>query len=231
LAQVETHLRLETAHQPEMILYLAPLHPQAAVVVAPQASQPIQQKATAVMEALAAALVVYSRPIQTEQAARATRRAFLRRREVTAATAIGKPLTKPKAAAVVHQRLVQQDQPQAAAMVALVQPRPLAARRLLILAAVVAVETAAPQAVQRAAQAALAAVAAVVEQIRQPTAALLAQPILAAAAVVAALRELLRLLALAQPAAPASSSSNTTSALPQSLPSSHRRSGLHQRVR
>jgi len=32
-------------------------------------------------------------------------------------------------------------------------------------------------------------------------------------------------------AALASSSSSTTSALPQSLPSSHRRSGLHQRVR
>ena len=32
-------------------------------------------------------------------------------------------------------------------------------------------------------------------------------------------------------AAPASSSSSTTSALPQSSPSSHRRSGLHQRVR
>jgi hypothetical protein len=34
-----------------------------------------------------------------------------------------------------------------------------------------------------------------------------------------------------EPAAPASSSSSTTSALPQSSPSSHRRSGLHQRVR
>jgi len=33
------------------------------------------------------------------------------------------------------------------------------------------------------------------------------------------------------PAAPASSSSNTTSALPRSSPSSHRRSGLHLRVR
>jgi hypothetical protein len=32
-------------------------------------------------------------------------------------------------------------------------------------------------------------------------------------------------------AAPALSSSSTTSALPRSLPSSHRRSGLHQRVR
>jgi len=32
-------------------------------------------------------------------------------------------------------------------------------------------------------------------------------------------------------AAPASSSSNTTSALPQSSPSSHRKSGLHLRVR
>jgi hypothetical protein len=32
-------------------------------------------------------------------------------------------------------------------------------------------------------------------------------------------------------AAPASSFSSTTSALPQSSPSSHRRSGLHQRVR
>jgi len=32
-------------------------------------------------------------------------------------------------------------------------------------------------------------------------------------------------------AALASSSSSTTSALPQSLPSSHRKSGLHQRVR
>jgi hypothetical protein len=32
---------------------------------------------------------------------------------------------------------------------------------------------------------------------------------------------------MAQQAAPASSSSNTTSALPQSSPSSHRRTGLH----
>jgi hypothetical protein len=34
-----------------------------------------------------------------------------------------------------------------------------------------------------------------------------------------------------EPAALASSFSSTTSALPQSSPSSHRRSGLHQRVR
>jgi hypothetical protein len=38
-------------------------------------------------------------------------------------------------------------------------------------------------------------------------------------------------LQMAHPAAPASSSSSTTSALPQSSPSSPRRSGLHQRVR
>jgi len=57
---------------------------------------------------------------------------------------------------------------------------------------------------------------------------LLAQPILAA--VVAQADFLLGLLQAAQ-AAPASSSSSTTSALPQSSPSSHRRSGLHQRVR
>jgi len=36
---------------------------------------------------------------------------------------------------------------------------------------------------------------------------------------------------VAAPAVPASSSSSTTSALPQSSPLSHRRSGLHQRVR
>jgi hypothetical protein len=39
------------------------------------------------------------------------------------------------------------------------------------------------------------------------------------------------LLMQAALAAPVSSSSNTTSALPQSSPLSHRRSGLHQRVR
>jgi hypothetical protein len=46
-------------------------------------------------------------------------------------------------------------------------------------------------------------------------------------------RHALTLLARSReaPAALASSSSSTTSALPQSLPSSHRRSGLHQRVR
>jgi hypothetical protein len=49
-----------------------------------------------------------------------------------------------------------------------------------------------------------------------------------AVAVVAHLQILLQLLAQA---APALSSSSTTSALPQSSPSSHRRSGLHQRVR
>jgi hypothetical protein len=38
-------------------------------------------------------------------------------------------------------------------------------------------------------------------------------------------------IAPAAQAALASSSSSTTSALPQSSPSSHRRSGLHQRVR
>jgi hypothetical protein len=36
---------------------------------------------------------------------------------------------------------------------------------------------------------------------------------------------------MVRPAALASSSSSTTLALPQSSPSSHRRSGLHQRVR
>jgi hypothetical protein len=40
-----------------------------------------------------------------------------------------------------------------------------------------------------------------------------------------------QLLTLAAMAAPASSSSSTTSALPRSSPSSHRRSGLRQRVR
>jgi hypothetical protein len=48
--------------------------------------------------------------------------------------------------------------------------------------------------------------------------------------VVGAAMEAIALRLLAR-AAPASSSSSTTSALPQSSPSSHRKSGLHQRVR
>jgi hypothetical protein len=51
------------------------------------------------------------------------------------------------------------------------------------------------------------------------------------AAAVAAHRQTHRLLTLAAMAALASFSSSTTSALPRSLPSSHRRIGLHQRVR
>jgi len=55
---------------------------------------------------------------------------------------------------------------------------------------------------------------------------LLLRLILEAVAVVVLAR-----VAQAAQAVPASSSSSTTSALPQSSPSSHRRSGLHQRVR
>ena len=51
------------------------------------------------------------------------------------------------------------------------------------------------------------------------------------AAVVAALGLAVAVQLLAAMAALASFSSSTTSALPRSLPSSHRRSGLHQRVR
>jgi hypothetical protein len=54
---------------------------------------------------------------------------------------------------------------------------------------------------------------------------LLVQQTLVVVAVVVGNR--LQMELLAAPAAPASSSSNTTSALPQSSPSSHRRSGLH----
>lgn len=50
-------------------------------------------------------------------------------------------------------------------------------------------------------------------------------------AVVEAVLQILQVAQQAAQAAPASSSSNTTSALPRSSPSSHRRSGLHQRVR
>jgi hypothetical protein len=57
----------------------------------------------------------------------------------------------------------------------------------------------------------------------------LAQLILAVAVVAAVMTA--QQLALAAQAALASSSSNTTSALPQSSPSSHRRSGLHRLVR
>jgi hypothetical protein len=58
---------------------------------------------------------------------------------------------------------------------------------------------------------------------------LLQQPI--PAVVAAAVDLVARLNRKDQQAALASSSSSTTLALPQSLPSSHRRSGLHQRVR
>lgn len=62
---------------------------------------------------------------------------------------------------------------------------------------------------------------------RQPQQAELLTP----AAVVVAVDLIRQILAQAVPAAPASSFSNTTSALPQSSPSSHRRSGLHLRAR
>jgi hypothetical protein len=58
---------------------------------------------------------------------------------------------------------------------------------------------------------------------------LLQQPTQAVA--VAAVDLVARLNRKDQQAAPASSSSSTTSALPQSSPLSHRRIGLHQRVR
>jgi hypothetical protein len=83
---------------------------------------------------------------------------------------------------------------------------------------------------QRLEQAAPAAVALVVRGTKME---LLVRPIPVAVAVVAVVihpQHSMTVL-LAHPAAPASSSLSTTSALPQSSPSSHRRSGLHQRVR
>jgi hypothetical protein len=65
--------------------------------------------------------------------------------------------------------------------------------------------------------------------LRMPQQQQAALPILAAVAVVVVL--LRQVPGRGAPAAPASSSLSTTSALPQSLPSSHRRSGLHQPVR
>jgi hypothetical protein len=70
----------------------------------------------------------------------------------------------------------------------------------------------------------------VAELLLAPRMALLAQPIPEAVAAVVVMVDCRQTLLAAQ-AAPASSWSNTTSALPQSSPSSHRKSGLHQRAR
>jgi len=91
---------------------------------------------------------------------------------------------------------------------------------LLTPVAVVVVWFLAPQA-----QAALAAAV----LVRQVQLARLVQPILVA--VEAVVERPVAPARMAALAALASSSSSTKSALPQSLPSSHRRSGLHQRVR
>jgi hypothetical protein len=65
---------------------------------------------------------------------------------------------------------------------------------------------------------------------KQPLILALREQLIPEAVVVAAVK-LPQVELLAAQAAPASSSLSTTSALPQSSPSSHRRSGLHQRVR
>ena len=109
---------------------------------------------------------------------------------------------------------------QAAVTAALVQHRLFLVALLLTLVA-----AAVPHIKQE--RVALVAQAAVVQRGKRREQQLMELPTPEAAAVVG-IKTLTR---LAQQAAPASSSSNTTSALPQSSPSSHRRSGLHLRVR
>jgi hypothetical protein len=76
-------------------------------------------------------------------------------------------------------------------------------------------------------QVALVAQAAVVQQVKRRERQLLELLTPEAVAVVGIKTQ----IPMAQQAVPVSSSSNTTSALPRSLPSSPRRSGLHLRVR
>lgn len=114
-------------------------------------------------------------------------------------------------------------QPRAAmaATVALARPRQFLEAASLMLAAVAVAVRAAPEVLVGQAAVAMA------EPKVQPFKPLTARLILAAVVVVLGLEALL-LLALA---AQALSFSSTTSARPQSSPSSHRKSGLHQRVR
>jgi hypothetical protein len=153
------------------------------------------------------------------------RRILLHHKVTTVETALLMRPTPEAVAAVEHLPLVEMERnrpvPEQAVTVAQARHQPFLAAALHTLAAVA-------QAL-KVERAVLVVLAAALTELETTQPLLLARLILAAA--VAGVAGLAAPAAQAAQAALASLSSSTTSALPRSLPSSHRKSGLHQRVR
>jgi hypothetical protein len=148
------------------------------------------------------------------------------RKDQTEAQEVAPARTLAVVAVVAHRLLGQTEAGQKAAMAALGQRQALAVRQSLMAEAVVAVDI-----LRRPQQMRVQAALAVAQMVAQKPMVQTEVPTRAAAVVAQEAAAPLAFLTQAAQAALASSSSNTTSALPQSSPSSHRRSGLHQRVR
>jgi len=159
---------------------------------------------------------------QIQRAAPAIRQALHPRKEIMEEMEAQALQTTARAVAVEQAQQEAMAQPLRAVMAGMARP-PLSLAHLLLTLAVVAEELMPPaQQLPRAGQ--------VVAALAQTAVtALLAQPIPAAVVEVVGIMTALNITAAM--AAPASSFSSTTSARPRSSPSSHRKSGLHQRVR
>jgi hypothetical protein len=211
------------------ILYLVPLPLPAVVAVGHIQTHNHQQLARVVMEVLAAAQALGKIPILTSAVELETRQALVRHKAITAVRGLLAPLpflvwAVAAAAAVAQDQMQAQPAPEETGEPA--QPQVFLAVPSLTQAVAVAAAIVAPHQLAEAQRLLAVAVTAAAYQMQT---ALQEQPTPAVVAVLVAITPLP--LVLPQQAALASSSSSTTSALPQSLPSSHRRSGLHQRVR
>ena len=211
------------------ILYLVPLPLPAVGAVGHIQTHNHQQLARVVMEVLAAAVVMGKIPILTSAVELETRQALVRHKAITAVRGLLAPLPFLAWAAVVAALAGQEEVyltgPVERAAQARHQAFPVHLSHTQVVAAVgeIAERLLVRQAVQPLLVAAEMVVAFRVQMalLQLPIQAVVAEPVVITH----------RLLVLPQQAALASSSSSTTSALPQSSPSSHRRSGLRQRVR
>jgi hypothetical protein len=219
LAQAARQLPLDqTTAIPVATLFLA-LSPQRVVVVERAENKPKPQG----QDHLAVLAAVHQ---EEAPAVLETHLAPPHRKDQTEAQEVAPAQTLAVVAVAAHRLLGQTEAGQKAAMAALGQRQALAVRQSLMAEAVAAVDI-----LRRPQQMRVQAVLAAAQMVAQKPMVQTEVPTRAAAVVAQEAAVLLAFLMQVAQAAPASSSSSTTSARPQSSPSSHRRSGLHQRVR
>jgi hypothetical protein len=229
LAVAAQQQQAQHALRPVATLYLVPLLLPAVAAVDHIQTHNHQQLVRAATAALVVAQDLGKIPILTLAVEPETRQALVRHKAITAVRGLLALLpflawAVAAVAAVAQDQMQAQPAPEETGEPA--QPQVFLAVPSLTQAVAVAAAIVAPHQLAEAQRLLAVAVTAAAYQMQT---ALQEQPIPAAVAVLVAITPLP--LVLPQQAAPASSSSSTTSALPQSLPSSPRRTGLHRLVR